>query len=129
MHSLTTFVAAFSCIAFAPLGAEAYDCTGMGRRYCSNESPAHITKSECPKPCQRDRCEGRRSTELERNGAQRDDRNGGTPTWEEVAFSGAHTFALLPFFHCYGLDRRRLMDRSVGQPSGWRKTPLPRTHE
>ena len=67
---------------------QAYECTGMGRKYCTQESPAHRSRSECPKPCQRSECEGRRSTELERRGAQRDSSEGGTPTWEEIANSG-----------------------------------------
>ena len=86
-HS-TLGVAALVLLVAGMADVHAYECTGMGRKYCTDEDPAHQTRTQCPRACQRDQCEGRRSTELERAGAERDSSEGGTPRWEEVAMSG-----------------------------------------
>ena len=86
-----TIVMLFSPVAMllvGLVGVHSYDCTGMGRKYCSSETPADQAKDECPVPCQRSRCQGRRSTELLSSGARRSSREGGTPKWEEIALSG-----------------------------------------
>ena len=85
----STIVVAWLVVSLAGLlDVQAYECTGMGRQYCTEKGGAHRERAECPMPCQRDQCEGRRSSELERRGAERDSSEGGTPTWEEIAFSG-----------------------------------------